>query len=180
MRVFPRKLRKEIAVASAALLATLGLAVAGGAGASPAGAATSSCSAAYSVQTDWGSGFTASLTVTDNGSAAITGWTVTWTYAGNQTLASGWSGNWAQSGKTVTVTNAVLERRPVPRPVHPGRGKLQLLRHQRRARLGHLHPGRVHHPAAAGRRHGQPEQPAGTQGNTGTFGISLSQRRPRT
>jgi len=106
MRLLPRKLRKAIAVASAALLAALGLAVAGAAGAGPAGAATASCSAAYSVQTDWGSGFTASLTVTDNGATAITGWTVTWTYAGNQTLSSGWSGNWSQSGKTVTVTNA--------------------------------------------------------------------------
>ncbi len=106
MRVTPRKLRKAIAAASAALLAMLGLAVASGAGAAPAGAATASCSAAYSVQSDWGSGFTASLTVTDNGSAAITGWTVTWTYAGNQTLSSGWSGTWSQSSKTVTVTNA--------------------------------------------------------------------------
>ena len=106
MRLLPRKLRKAIAVASAALLAALGLAVAGAVGAGPAGAATASCSAAYSVPNDWGSGYTASLTVTDNGAAAITGWTVTWTYAGNQTLSSGWSGNWTQSGKTVTVTNA--------------------------------------------------------------------------
>jgi endoglucanase len=106
MRLLPRKLRNAIAVASAALLAALGLAVAGTAGAGPAGAATASCSASYSVQTDWGSGFTASVTVTDNGATAITGWTVTWTYAGNQTLSSGWSGNWTQSGKTVTVTNA--------------------------------------------------------------------------
>ena len=86
MRLLPRKLPKAIAMASAALLAALGLAVAGGTG--PAGAATASCSAAYSVQTDWGSGFTASLMVTDNGATAITGWTVTWTYAGNQTLSS--------------------------------------------------------------------------------------------
>ena len=106
MRLLPRRLRKAIAMASAALLAALGLAVAGAAGAGPAGAATASCSAAYSVPNDWGSGFTASLTVTDNGATAITGWTVTWTYAGNQTLSSGWSGNWTQSGKTVTVTNA--------------------------------------------------------------------------
>ena len=106
MRLLPRKLRKAVAVASAASLAALGLAVAGASGAPPAGAATSSCSAAYSVQSDWGTGFTASLTVTDNGTAAITGWTVTWTYAGNQQLSSGWSGTWSQSGSTVTVANA--------------------------------------------------------------------------
>ena len=106
MRLLPRKLRKAIAVTAAALLGTLGLAVAGVAGGGAAGAATSSCSAAYSVQSDWGSGFTAALTVTNNGTAAITGWTVTWTYAGNQKLSSGWSGTWSQSGETVTVTNA--------------------------------------------------------------------------
>jgi hypothetical protein len=92
-------------VAVAALLAAFGLAVAGGAGGVPAVAATSSCAAAYSVQTDWGSGFTAALTVTNNGTAAITGWTVTYSYAGNQALSNGWNGNWTQSGKTVTVTN---------------------------------------------------------------------------
>ena len=100
-----RRLRRTITVAGAALLAALGLAVAGGAGAVPAVAATSSCAAAYSVPTDWGSGFTANLNITDNGTAAITGWTVTYTYAGNQTLSNGWNGNWTQSGKTVTVTN---------------------------------------------------------------------------
>jgi cellulose 1,4-beta-cellobiosidase len=98
-------LRRTITVAGVALLAALGLAVAGGAGAVPAVAATSSCAAAYSVPTDWGSGFTANLNITDNGTAAITGWTVTYTYAGNQTLSNGWNGNWTQSGTTVTVTN---------------------------------------------------------------------------
>jgi endoglucanase len=106
MRLLPRKSLKAIAVTAAAVLATLGLAVAGVAGSGAASAATSSCSAAYSVQTDWGTGFTASLTVTNNGTAAITGWTVTWTYAGNQKLSSGWSGTWSQSGSAVTVTNA--------------------------------------------------------------------------
>jgi len=93
-------------VTAAALLAALGLAVAGSAVGIPAVAATSSCSAAYSVQSDWGSGFTASLAITNNGTAAITGWTVTYAYAGNQTLANGWNGTWSQAGTTVTVTNA--------------------------------------------------------------------------
>src|ERR1700689_2164430 len=105
MRLSLRRSRRTITVVGAALVAAFGLAVAGGAGAVPAVAATSSCAAAYSVTTDWGSGFTASLTITDNGTAAITGWTVTYSYAGNQTLASGWNGAWTQSGKAVTVTN---------------------------------------------------------------------------
>src|SRR3984957_11979868 len=105
MRLSLRRSRRAIMVVGAALVAAFGLAVAGGASGVTAMAATSSCAAAYSVPTDWGSGFTASLNVTDTGTAAITGWTVTYTYAGNQTLATGWTGNWAQSGKTVTVAN---------------------------------------------------------------------------
>ena len=99
------RLRRTITVAVAALLAAFGLAVAGGAGAVPAVAASSSCAAAYSVTTDWGTGFTASLTITNNGTAAVTGWTVTYSYAGNQTLSNGWNGAWTQSGNAVTVTN---------------------------------------------------------------------------
>ena len=71
----------------------------------PASAATA-CSAAYSVQTDWGTGFTAALSVTNTGTTAITGWTVTYSYTGNQTLQSGWDGTWTQSGENVTVVNA--------------------------------------------------------------------------
>jgi len=101
-----RRLRRTTTVTVAALLAAFGLAVASGAAAVPAvAAATSSCAAAYGVTNDWGSGFTASLTISNNGTAAITGWTVTYSYAGNQTLSSGWNGAWTQSGKAVTVAN---------------------------------------------------------------------------
>jgi cellulose 1,4-beta-cellobiosidase len=100
-----RRLGRTITATGAALIAVIGLAVAGAAAAPSAGAQTASCSAAYSVQTDWGTGFTAELNITNNGSDPITGWTVTYTYSGNQTLANGWNGNWTQSGETVTVTN---------------------------------------------------------------------------
>jgi endoglucanase len=99
-----RRWLKAIAVSSALALSLLGLTAA--TVPSVASAAGASCSAAYSVSSDWGSGFTAAITVTNNGGTAITGWTLTYSYTGNQTLQSGWSGNWSQSGQTVTVTNA--------------------------------------------------------------------------
>ena len=68
-------------------------------------AAASGCNVLYTVQSDWGSGFTFGITITNLG-APITSWTLTYSYSGNQSLASGWNGNWSQSGKTVTVTNA--------------------------------------------------------------------------
>jgi len=98
-----RRWRRGITVIAA--LALGGGALATLAPATPALAAAG-CTAAYSVATDWGSGFTANLVVTNTGTTAITGWTVTYSYTGNQALQSGWSGNWTQSGKTVTVTNA--------------------------------------------------------------------------
>ena len=69
----------------------------------PASAATS-CQAAYS-ENQWNTGFTASITITNQGSA-LTSWTLTYSYTGNQQLTQGWSGNWSQSGENVTVTNA--------------------------------------------------------------------------
>jgi len=69
---------------------------------SPTG--STSCKVAYTAN-DWGSGFTATITITDNG-PPLTAWTLGYGYAGNQTLTTGWSGNWSQSGKNITVTNA--------------------------------------------------------------------------
>jgi endoglucanase len=106
MRFLRIRLRKAIAVTSAVAVGALGLAAAGAAGAASAGAQTASCGATYSVVTDWGTGFEINLNITNTGSAAITGWTVSWTYSGNQTLSSGWDGTWTQSGETVAVTNA--------------------------------------------------------------------------
>ncbi|MFF3909873.1 glycoside hydrolase family 48 protein [Streptomyces sp. NPDC001848] len=74
-------------------------------GTTPAHAAALQCSVDYKTN-DWGSGFTADLTITNRGTDAINGWTLTYDYAGNQTLSNGWSGTWSQSGKSVTVKNA--------------------------------------------------------------------------
>jgi cellulose 1,4-beta-cellobiosidase len=86
-------------------LAVLGLGSAGlaAAAAAPASAATS-CQVAYSANS-WSTGFTASITITNEGSA-LTSWTLAYSYSGNQQLTQGWSGTWSQSGETVTVTNA--------------------------------------------------------------------------
>src|SRR5215471_6668683 len=75
-----------------------------GHGAAPA-AATPACQVTYTVNSDWGTGFSIAITITNNG-PAITSWTLGYAYTGNQTLAQGWSGNWIQSGKNITVTNA--------------------------------------------------------------------------
>ncbi|MEU7498605.1 glycoside hydrolase family 11 protein [Streptomyces griseofuscus] len=66
----------------------------------------SGCSAAFTNSSDWGSGFTGSVAVKSNGSAAINSWTVKLTFPGNKTVSSLWNGSYTQSGNTVTVKNA--------------------------------------------------------------------------
>src|SRR5580692_8964725 len=68
-------------------------------------AATSACQVTYTVNSDWGTGFSVAINITNNG-PAITSWTLGYAYAGNQKIAQGWSGNWSQSGENITVTNA--------------------------------------------------------------------------
>ncbi|WP_441246878.1 cellulase family glycosylhydrolase [Kitasatospora sp. McL0602] len=73
-----------------------------------------SCNVSYSTN-DWGSGFTANLTITDTGNAPLDGWTLAYGYTGNQTLQSGWNGTWTQSGKNITVTSPTWAG-----PISPG------------------------------------------------------------
>jgi hypothetical protein len=65
-----------------------------------------SCSAAYSVPSSWSGGFQGQVVITDTGNSPTNGWTLTWTFPGNQQITSLWDGNYTQSGENVTVTNA--------------------------------------------------------------------------
>jgi mannan endo-1,4-beta-mannosidase len=72
------------------------------------GGGTGDCEIAYEAN-DWGGspGFTASVTVTNTGDSAISGWTVQWDYTGGQTVEEpGWNATVTQSGATVTAVNA--------------------------------------------------------------------------
>jgi poly(hydroxyalkanoate) depolymerase family esterase len=64
------------------------------------------CTATYAVTSQWGNGFTANVTVTNNGTAASTGWKVSWTWSGGQQISNVWNGVLGGSGSTVVVTNA--------------------------------------------------------------------------
>jgi cellulase/cellobiase CelA1 len=65
----------------------------------------SSCTVGWTVN-DWGTGFVASLVVTNTGSAAINGWKLEWAWSGNQKITDLWNGTLAQSGQLVRVANA--------------------------------------------------------------------------
>ena len=85
----------RLAAAGAVLLGAVLVAV------NPAAAATA-CDVTYTAN-QWSTGFTADVKVTNHG-AAISGWAVTWTWAGNQKVTSGWNAQVTQSGSAVTAT----------------------------------------------------------------------------
>ena len=63
-----------------------------------------SCTVTYEDNNDWGSGFVANVTIAVD--TAVSGWTLEFDFPGNQTITNLWSGNYAQSSNSVTVTNA--------------------------------------------------------------------------
>jgi acetylxylan esterase len=65
-----------------------------------------SCHVSYQTTSQWTGGFTASATITDTGSAALSGWTLKFTFPGDQHITSAWNGTASQSGENVTITNA--------------------------------------------------------------------------
>jgi cellulose 1,4-beta-cellobiosidase len=64
------------------------------------------CSATYAIGNDWGTGFTATVTVTNTGTSPTRSWKVTWTWAGNQQITNSWSVTESHSGRNETATNA--------------------------------------------------------------------------
>ncbi|MFG2698554.1 glycoside hydrolase family 6 protein [Kitasatospora sp. NPDC048407] len=68
----------------------------------PSGGA--SCSVAYRANS-WSGGFTADITVKNTGTATISGWTLGWTFPGDQKVTSAWNATVTQSGAAVTATD---------------------------------------------------------------------------
>jgi cellulase/cellobiase CelA1 len=69
--------------------------------------ANSSCAVHYAVTSSWPGGFGAAITITNKGSAAISPWTLTFTFpASGEAVQGGWAGTWSQSGEQVTVNAA--------------------------------------------------------------------------
>jgi hypothetical protein len=70
---------------------------------SSASAATLGCSVSYTTQSQWAGGFVANLVVSDTGSSAINGWTVTFAFPGDQKITNAWNAVVTQSGTNATA-----------------------------------------------------------------------------
>ena len=62
------------------------------------------CTAAYSITGQWQGGFQSEVRVTA-GASAISGWTVTWTFASGQAVSQAWNATVTASGSSVTARN---------------------------------------------------------------------------
>jgi GH43 family beta-xylosidase len=70
-----------------------------------ASAATAGCRVAYTIGSQWNTGFTANVSVTNLGDP-LNGWTLTWSYTADQRVTQGWNADVTQSGAQVSARNA--------------------------------------------------------------------------
>ncbi|MFD9357273.1 glycoside hydrolase family 9 protein [Streptomyces sp. NPDC060031] len=66
-------------------------------------ASAAHCAVGYRIDNAWGNGFTATVTVRNTGTSAISGWTLGWSFAGDQRISNAWNATVSQPGSTVTA-----------------------------------------------------------------------------
>ena len=64
------------------------------------------CHVTYTKASEWQGGFVANVTISNTGTAAINGWTLKFTFPGDQHVTNAWNATVTQSGTAVTATNA--------------------------------------------------------------------------
>jgi len=72
----------------------------------PSPTAQPSCRVSYSTLAQWPGGFVAGITITNTGTTGLTGWTLTYTFGGDQRITSSWNATFSQSGTAVILRNA--------------------------------------------------------------------------
>jgi cellulase/cellobiase CelA1 len=70
----------------------------------------STCRVTYGNQSEWQGGFVARVTVHNTGAAPVDGWTVTFSFPGDQQVTSGWNATIGQTGAAVTARNVDWNR----------------------------------------------------------------------
>ncbi|MFB9237983.1 cellulose binding domain-containing protein [Plantactinospora siamensis] len=73
--------------------------------------AQSTCTVRFADTNDWGNGYIGAIDIVNNGAEPINGWTLTFRWpTGWQQVSSGWNGTFAQTGRTVKITNTADNR----------------------------------------------------------------------
>jgi hypothetical protein len=96
-----------VAAVAAIAAAVAGAVIARGPGTATLDAADSggALTASYQAGTNWGTGYTGQYTITNGGSAAVTGWTLAFTLPAGTSLSSLWDGSYTGRSGQVTVTS---------------------------------------------------------------------------
>jgi xyloglucan-specific exo-beta-1,4-glucanase len=99
------------ASASASASASKSASASASASSSPSASASASagfgCHITYTKNSEWGGGFTGTVSITNTGTTTISSWTVKFTYPGDQKVTGSWNaGTLTQSGEMITATNA--------------------------------------------------------------------------
>jgi cellulase/cellobiase CelA1 len=56
------------------------------------------------LENSWSGGFQGQVEFTDTGTSAIAGWTLTWTFPGDQKINTLWNATYTQTGEAVSAT----------------------------------------------------------------------------
>jgi endo-1,4-beta-xylanase len=64
------------------------------------------CHVTYTRNSEWPGGFTAQVVIQNTGTAAISSWSLTFTWGGDQKVTSNFNGGFSQTGANATLTNA--------------------------------------------------------------------------
>ena len=64
------------------------------------------CRVTYTKNSEWPGGFTAQVTIANTGTTTINGWSLTFTFPGDQKITSSFNGGFSQTGENATLTNA--------------------------------------------------------------------------
>jgi endo-1,4-beta-xylanase len=70
------------------------------------GSGGGTCHVTYTKSSEWPGGFTAQVVIANTGTTTINGWSLTFTFPGDQKVASNFNGGYAQTGENATLTNA--------------------------------------------------------------------------
>jgi hypothetical protein len=71
----------------------------------PNNGTTGACRVRYTIREQWNNGFTADLVITNLASTTIDGWSLVFSFPGNQRLFNVWDATAAQNGRVVTVSD---------------------------------------------------------------------------
>src|ERR1700677_1500482 len=71
-----------------------------------AASGSGACQVIYTLNSSWPGGFTAQVVIDNTGTTTINGWSLTFTFPGDEQITGNFNGGFSQTGENATLTNA--------------------------------------------------------------------------